>query len=110
VGVCARFQANPKESHLTTVKCIIKYVNDTFLYGIWYSRETNPVVVGYSDADWTGNADDRKSKVCNKNIDAEIKTTHRFLLTTWKLNQEKNHSGAAKPRNSTIQKTKLDTR
>jgi hypothetical protein len=27
-----------------------------------------------------------------------------------KLNQEKNHSGAAKPRNSTIQKTKLDTR
>jgi hypothetical protein len=61
VGVCARFQANPKESHLTAVKCIIRYINDTLLYGIWYSRETNLVVAGYSDADWAGNADDRKS-------------------------------------------------
>jgi hypothetical protein len=55
------FQANPKESHLTTVKRIIRYVNDTLSYGIWYSRETNVVVVGYSDGDWAGNADDRKS-------------------------------------------------
>jgi len=61
VGVCARFQANPKESHLTAVKRIIKYVNDTLSYGIWYSRETNLVVAGYSDADWAGNAEDRKS-------------------------------------------------
>jgi hypothetical protein len=61
VGVYARFQANPKESHLTAVKRIIKYVNDTLSYGIWYSRETNLVVSGYSDADWAGNADDRKS-------------------------------------------------
>jgi hypothetical protein len=51
VGVCARFQANPKESHLTLVKRIIKYVNDTLPYGIWYSRRTNLVVPGYSDAD-----------------------------------------------------------
>jgi hypothetical protein len=61
VGVCARFQANPKESHLTAVKRIIRYVNDTLLYGIWYSRETNLVVSGYSDADWAGNTDDRKA-------------------------------------------------
>jgi hypothetical protein len=61
VGVCAHFQANPKESHHTVVKHIIRYVNDTLLYGIWYSSETNLVVVGYSNADWAGNADDRKS-------------------------------------------------
>jgi hypothetical protein len=61
VGVCARFQANPKESHLTAVKHIIRHVNDTLPYGIWYSRETNLMVAGYSDADWAGNADDRKS-------------------------------------------------
>jgi hypothetical protein len=61
VGVCACFQANPKESHLTAVKRIIRYVNDTLLYGIWYSRETNLVVARYSDADWAGNADERKS-------------------------------------------------
>jgi hypothetical protein len=51
VGFCARFQANPKESHLTTVKRIIRYVNDIFLHGIWYSKETNLVVAGYCDAD-----------------------------------------------------------
>jgi hypothetical protein len=61
VGVYAHFQANPKESHLTAVKRIIRYVNDTLLYGIWYSWETNLVVAGYFDADWAGNADDRKS-------------------------------------------------
>ena len=26
VGVCARYQANPKESHMTALKRIIKYV------------------------------------------------------------------------------------
>jgi hypothetical protein len=61
VGVCAHFQENPKESHLTAVKRIIRYVNDTLLYGIWYSKETNLVVARYSNADWTRNVDDRKS-------------------------------------------------
>jgi hypothetical protein len=61
VGVCARFQANPKESHLIAIKRIIRYVNDTLLYGIWYSIETNLVIAGYSDADWAENANDRKS-------------------------------------------------
>jgi hypothetical protein len=51
VGVCPHFQANPMESHRTAVKRIIRYVNDTLLYGIWYSRETNLVVTGYFDAD-----------------------------------------------------------
>jgi hypothetical protein len=48
VGVCARFQANPKESHLTAVKRIIRYVNDTLPYDIWSSRETNLVVARYT--------------------------------------------------------------
>ncbi|XP_019171966.1 PREDICTED: uncharacterized protein LOC109167401 [Ipomoea nil] len=43
VGMSARYQADPKESHLKAVKRIIKYVK------------------GFSDADWAGNADDRKS-------------------------------------------------
>jgi hypothetical protein len=61
VRVCARFQANPKESHLTAIKRIIRYVNATVNYGIYFSRETNLVIAGYSDAEWAGNADDRKS-------------------------------------------------
>ena len=61
VGVCARFQAVPKESHLTAVKRIICYINCTSDYGIWYSRDSNKCLAGYFDADWAGCIDDRKS-------------------------------------------------
>ena len=33
VGVCSRFQSNPKVSHLNAVKRIIKYVGGTCDYG-----------------------------------------------------------------------------
>ena len=34
VGVCARYQANPKESHMTALKRIIKYVKTTAKFGV----------------------------------------------------------------------------
>ena len=61
VGVCARYQENPKESHMIALKRIIKYFKTTTDFGVWYSKDTNDVLVGYSDADWVGNVDDRKS-------------------------------------------------
>ena len=53
VGVCARYQANPKESHMTALKRIIKYVKrlkTTADFGLWYSMDINDVLVGYFDA------------------------------------------------------------
>ena len=41
VGVCARYQASPKESHLLSLKRIIKNVSGTLSYGIWYSFDTD---------------------------------------------------------------------
>ena len=61
VGVCARYQAVPKESCLTVVKRIIRYINGTPNYGLWYSKDSNACLAGYSDADWAGSVDDRKS-------------------------------------------------
>ena len=61
VGVCARYQANPKESHMTTLKRIIKYVKTTVDFSVLYSKDTDDILVGYSDVDWVGNADYRKS-------------------------------------------------
>ena len=63
VGVCARFQANPKRSHLSAVKRIIKYVSETSDFGLFYSKESNVSLTGYSDADWADNANDRKSTI-----------------------------------------------
>ena len=57
VGVWARYQANPKESHMIALKRIIKYVKTTADFGVWYSKDTNDVLLGYSNADWAGNAE-----------------------------------------------------
>ena len=61
VGVFARYQANPKESHMIALKRIIKYVKTTTHFGVWYNKDTNDVLVRYSDVDWAGNVNDRKS-------------------------------------------------
>ena len=63
VGVCFRFQSNPKVSHLNVVKRIIKYVSGTDDYGLLYSKESNLSFARFSDLDWTGNVDDRKSTI-----------------------------------------------
>ena len=59
--VCARYQANPKESHMIVLKRIIKYVKTTAEFGVWYNMDTNDVLVGYFDTNWAENTDDRKS-------------------------------------------------
>ncbi|XP_058741356.1 secreted RxLR effector protein 161-like [Vicia villosa] len=61
VGVCARYQVEPKESHLNQDKRILKYVNGTSDYGIQYTNGSDSVLTGYCDADWAGSGDDRKS-------------------------------------------------
>ena len=61
VGMCTRYQDNPKESYMTALKIIIKYVKTIAEFGVWYSKDTNDVLAGYSNVDWAGNADDRKS-------------------------------------------------
>ncbi|XP_010468517.1 PREDICTED: uncharacterized protein LOC104748602 [Camelina sativa] len=61
VGMCARYQSKPKQSHLEAVKRIIKYVKGTVDFGIWYSKGSNKGLVGYCDADYAGSVTDRKS-------------------------------------------------
>ena len=51
VGVCARYQAQPKASHLMQVKRIIKYISGTSDYGILYTHYTTSSLVGFCDAD-----------------------------------------------------------
>jgi len=45
---------------MTAIKRIIHYVNVTFDYGIWYSRDSNDCLAEYSDVDWARRVDDRK--------------------------------------------------
>ncbi|KAA0042994.1 hypothetical protein IC582_025355 [Cucumis melo] len=61
VGICARYQADPRITHLEAVKRILKYIHGTSDFGMMYSYNTTPTLVGYCDADWIVSADDRKS-------------------------------------------------
>ncbi|XP_070030232.1 secreted RxLR effector protein 161-like [Nicotiana sylvestris] len=61
VGLCAHFQANPKESHLTAVKMILRYLKCTTDLFLWYPKGSNFNLVGYTDAEYAGFLVDRKS-------------------------------------------------
>ena len=39
---------------MIALKRIIKYVKTTAEFGVWYRKDTNDVLVGYSNADWAG--------------------------------------------------------
>ncbi|XP_070037202.1 secreted RxLR effector protein 161-like [Nicotiana tomentosiformis] len=61
VGLWARFQANPKESHLTAVKRILRYLKGTTDLCLWYPKGSNFNIVGYVDTDYAGFLVDKKS-------------------------------------------------
>jgi hypothetical protein len=41
VGVCARFQESPKESHSMEVKRMFRYLVDTPNFKLWYTKDTD---------------------------------------------------------------------
>ncbi|XP_071739220.1 uncharacterized mitochondrial protein AtMg00810-like [Rutidosis leptorrhynchoides] len=59
--ICARYQADPKESHLLAVKRMFRYLKGTAKHGLWYPKDKDFELIGYSDADFTGCKMDRKS-------------------------------------------------
>ena len=61
VCLCARYQADPKESHLTAVKRIIRYLKGTPNLGLYYPKCSGFDLKGYTDSDYAGCNMDRKS-------------------------------------------------
>ena len=61
VCMCARFQTELEESHLKSIKRIIKYLKGTENVGLWYSKQSTFDLIGYSDVDYVRCKLDRKS-------------------------------------------------
>ena len=61
VGMCARFKAAPKESHLMAVKRVFRYLVHTPNFGLWYPKGSSFALSGYMDSDWAGDKVGRKS-------------------------------------------------
>lgn len=60
VGNVARFCSNPTKAHWSAVKRIMRYIKGTQQLGLLYERKASECI-GYSDADWGGSIEDRKS-------------------------------------------------
>ncbi|GJU45243.1 retrovirus-related pol polyprotein from transposon TNT 1-94 [Tanacetum coccineum] len=61
VCLCARFQENPKTTHLEAVKRIFRYIRGTSHLGLWYPKGTGIETIVYADSDHAGDYVDRKS-------------------------------------------------
>ena len=57
VGLVARFQSSPKETHVTIVKIIFKYLKGTMEYGLWYPKSEESILKSFTDANWARSVD-----------------------------------------------------
>ncbi|GJV02904.1 hypothetical protein Tco_1336473 [Tanacetum coccineum] len=65
VCACARYQVNPKVSHLYAVKRIFRYKGQPKL-SLWYPKDSPFDLVAYTDSDYAGASLDRKSTTGGK--------------------------------------------
>nr|KAJ0191866.1 hypothetical protein LSAT_V11C800411080 [Lactuca sativa] len=58
---CARYQANPKLSHLIAVKRIFRYIKGSPRLGLWYPKNSEFNLYAFTDSKYGGCELDRKS-------------------------------------------------
>ena len=62
VSVVSKYMANPGKQHWDAVKWIFRYLKGTTDYGIIFVRQKSDLLaVGYMDANYAGDLDDRRS-------------------------------------------------
>ncbi|KAJ9557446.1 hypothetical protein OSB04_012060 [Centaurea solstitialis] len=60
-GFYARFQCDPRESHLSAAKRILRYLKGTPDFGLWYPKDSGFELIAYTDSDHAGCKLNRKS-------------------------------------------------
>ena len=90
---------NPRESHWKAAKRILRYVRGTVQFGIHYSAKETPLLVGFTDSDWVGDPDYRKSTAgyvftlgsgpitwaCKKQAAISLSSQKQSIVVPWKL-------------------------
>jgi len=61
VCLCARFELDPRETHLIAVKRIFRYLKGTTNLGLLYRKSLDYKLIGFSDADYVGDRIERES-------------------------------------------------
>ncbi|GJW18919.1 retrovirus-related pol polyprotein from transposon TNT 1-94 [Tanacetum coccineum] len=68
VCACARYQVNPKVSHLHAVKKIFRYLKGQPKLGLWYPKDSPFDLVAYTDSDYAGASLERNSTIAVVNF------------------------------------------
>jgi hypothetical protein len=61
VSLISRYMEHPTEMHLQAAKRVLRYVKGTSSLGVFYKKEGNHELLGYTDSDYAGDQNDRKS-------------------------------------------------
>ncbi|XP_033508451.1 secreted RxLR effector protein 161-like [Nicotiana tomentosiformis] len=61
VGYVSRFMQKPRKPHLEAAKRVLKYINSTSDMVLFFKKKNNLVLVGYTDANFGGDLDNRIS-------------------------------------------------
>jgi hypothetical protein len=61
VNLLSRYLAHPAELHLQAVKRVLRYIKGTLSYGIFYKQSGDVELLAYTDNDYAGDLEDRKS-------------------------------------------------
>ena len=61
VSMISRYMEHPTGKHLNAARRILRYVRGTFDLGVFYTKGDDSKMVGYTDSDYAGDIDDRKS-------------------------------------------------
>ncbi|KAM0984168.1 hypothetical protein PS2_011373 [Malus domestica] len=61
VNQVCQYMHNPKTTHLQAVKRIYCYIKGTVVHGLLFGSSTDLSLRGFSDVDWVGFVDDRRS-------------------------------------------------
>ena len=83
VGALSQYMANPSNDHWVGVKRILRYLQGTIDYGLVFSSDgVGDELYGYSDADWAGDVDTRRSTSGYVfKIDASVSWSSRKQVT-----------------------------
>ena len=61
VGILSQFAADPCPTHWQALKRVLRYLQATSTYGLCFAGSSGGKLVGYSDADWAGDIESRRS-------------------------------------------------
>ena len=63
VNILSQFMAKLSESHWNVAKKVLRYLKGTMIFGLLYTDKFDVQLVGFSDSDWVGNPNDRRSTI-----------------------------------------------